>query len=262
MRGQMTSFWLRNRKGSPITDWEGWERPKEDYQWQATHSAMELARAWFRKGSLACPAELDSLLGSNARTQGYQLIVGEPEFVTPLPERGEGRNHDLWLRARSPAGNLTICIEAKADEPFGSLISDEIKKARERTARTRLPNRVGALLRLLFGKECDPLESPWSGVRYQLITALAGTVIQATRDDSSTAVFVVHEFLGPNLDPERQRQNGDDLQAVLTLLIPRCDALKANMLVGPIQIVKGSNLPRSVDLFIGKIQSQVVGAAA
>ncbi len=58
--------------------------------------------------------------------------MGEPEFVTRLPERGEGRNHDLWLQARCSAGGLTICVEAEADESFGNLISDEIKGARER----------------------------------------------------------------------------------------------------------------------------------
>jgi hypothetical protein len=258
----MDSFWLRNREALPIINWEGWVRPKEDYQWKPGRSAMELARAWFAQGNLACPAELDSLLRSNAHTAGSQLIMGEPEFVTRLPERGEGRNHDLWLQAHCSAGGLTICVEAKADETFGNVISDEIKKAREGNARTRLPARAEALLRLLFGKPCNPLEKPWSELRYQLITALAGTVIQATCDNSPTAVFVVHEFLGGKLDPERQTQNDMDLRAVVALLMPGCKDFTTGTLVGPVQIMSGPHLTHSVDLLIGKIQSRLASTVA
>jgi len=258
----MDSFWLRNREGLPITDWEGWVRPKEDYQWKRGRSAMELARAWFPKGKLACPAELDSLLQSSPRTAGYQLTIGQPEFVTQLPERGEGRNHDLWLQGHCPAGNLTICIEAKADEPFGNLIYEEIARARKRKATTRLPARVEALLQLLFGHPCNPLEKPWSHLRYQLITALAGTVIQADHDGSTTAVFVVHEFLSGALDSERLRQNDVDLNAVLAFRVPGCDAIKASNFVGPIHIAGCRDLPCSVDLLVGKVQARLPSNSA
>jgi hypothetical protein len=258
----MDSFRLLNKQGSSITNWQGWERPKKKYQWKGGRSAMELARAWFPNDKLTCPPELDALLQSSPRTANYQLTEGQPEFVTPLPERGEGRNHDLWLRAHCSAGDLTICVEAKADEPFGNLISAEIKKARERNAKTRLPARAEALLQLLFGKPCNPGERPWSELRYQLITALAGTAIQATSDKSPTAVFVVHEFLGSGLNPERQRQNEADIKAVVTLLMPGCNAFRTNALVGPVQITSGPNLARSVDLLIGRIQSPVASAGA
>lgn len=253
----MASIWLRNRDGMPILDVCGWVRPKEAYHWKPGRSAMELARAWF---PLTCPTDLRALLQSNARTVGCQLTLGEPEFVTPLPERGEGRNHDLWLQASSPTGNLTICIEARADESFGNLVHEEIAKAKKRTPKTRLPARAEALLQLLFERPCEPLERPWSHLRYQLITALAGTVIQASRDNSPTAVFVVHEFLSNKLDPERQRQNHADIASIAALLIPGCNALGVNTLVGPVHIGTGAHLSRSVELLIGKIQHQLSSA--
>jgi hypothetical protein len=219
---------------------------------------MELARAWF---PLACPTELHSLLQSSARTAGYQLVVGEPEYVTPLPERGEGRNHDLWLKATTPTGDLTICIEAKADESFGNLVHEEIVKAKKRSSKTRLPARVEALLEMLFGQPCNPLVKPWSHLRYQLVTGLAGTVIQASHDESPTAVFAVHEFLGDNLDPKRQRQNDADLRAVLELLIPGCQGFSTDKLVGPVQIASGPKSARRVDLLIGKIQRRLANTA-
>jgi len=82
---------------------------------------MELARSWFHSGSPVCPHELQELLKSHPLTNGCDFLEGQPELVTTLPERGEGRNHDLWLRALCLAGSVTVCVEAKADEAFGDL---------------------------------------------------------------------------------------------------------------------------------------------
>ena len=106
--------------GAPINKWEEWTRPKRDYQWKAGRSAMELARSWFKDGNICAPKEWIELLSSHKRLSGFDFTKGVPELVTILPERGEGRNHDLSIQGKTSNENFTLCIEAKEGEPFGS----------------------------------------------------------------------------------------------------------------------------------------------
>ncbi len=247
-----SGFVLASRSGEAIAGYDTWTKPKKAYHWQPGRSAMELARSWFRGGTLSCPRELTELLQSHTITADAELIEGQPEFVTPLPERGEGRNHDLWLRAASPRGSLTICVEAKADETFGDSVAETIAKARRRTVGTRLPARAKALLELLFNRECEPEERPWRDLRYQLLTAFSGTAIQASRDRSGTGVLVVQEFRGRHLDDARQRQNDVDFRTFLALLAPDVDP-PVGILGGPIVVPSNPHLPGDVNLLVGKI---------
>jgi hypothetical protein len=197
MKGPFFMLKLTCPDGTPISSWEEWTRPKRDYQWKEGRSAMELAKSWFRNSVPAPPPELLDLLNSHDRTKEIQFVSGTPEKVTRLPERGHGRNHDLALIGHTDAEQITVCIEAKADEPFGSdSVLDYYNKALEKRAggiSTRAPERIEALLAMI-----DPgisvYGSRWKDVRYQLITALCGTILQAIEDGSSLGVFVIHEF--------------------------------------------------------------------
>jgi hypothetical protein len=247
---------LTDPSGRVITSWQEWTRPKQSYHWKPGRSAMELARAWFRNATSACPAELTALLDSHEATRGTVFTAGSPEHVTPLPQRGEGRNHDLWLRGALGRGTVTVCIEAKADEVFGERLGRQLQIARKRQPRTGAPERARALLRLLFGRECIPEAAPWREMRYQLITALAGTALQAFRDGSSAAVLVIHEFRSGLTDDTRLVANQRDLEAVLALLGPAA-ALVPDRLVGPILLPASDLLPDGMPLFVGKLITDV-----
>ena len=54
---------------------------------------------------------------SHLRLNSIKLLKGIPELVTPLPERGNGRNHDLVLSGITDHETVTICIEAKYPKP-------------------------------------------------------------------------------------------------------------------------------------------------
>jgi hypothetical protein len=111
---------LKNRKGEPITDWRGWTPPKGDKkQWRAARSAMELARAWFTAPAPTVPPEITDLLATQAATDGAVFTEGWPELKTALPERGEGRNHDLVLVGTAGGRGLLVAVEAKVDETMG-----------------------------------------------------------------------------------------------------------------------------------------------
>lgn len=218
---------------------------------------MELARAWFRIPGPTCPDELLALFASHPLTTGLELTDGRPESVTPLPERGEGRNHDLWLRGRARGGRTTICVEAKADEPLGEPIGRQLKTARRRQPNTGVPARARALLGLLFQRECVPEAAPWRDLRYQLLTALAGTAIQAVSDGSRLGILVIHEFHSADSDPAKLQRNQEDLDAFLGLLLPGSAPLVPGVLAGPIEIAPNPITPEGVTLMIGKLAMEL-----
>ena len=184
---------LTTPQGSPITQYQEWTRPKIECQWKAGRSAKELSRSWFRHDHPEPPAELISLFHTSTRLEGLQFTSGTPELVTSLPERGEGRNHDLALIGTTDTEQVTVTIEAKADEPFGSdTILEYYTKAikrRDSGTPTRVPERIEQLPSMV-DPDVPVEESKWKNIRYQLLTALCGTILQARLDDSSLAVLI------------------------------------------------------------------------
>ena len=136
----MNELSLEGHDGLPIADGRSWTRPKEEYHWRAGRSAMELARAWFTSPVPICPPEVKSLWESHPVTAGVALTEGW-EYVTPLPERGEGRNHDLLLVGCRDGCGVVVSVEAKVDERFGDRIGAYWHRARESKYRTRAPER-------------------------------------------------------------------------------------------------------------------------
>ncbi len=229
--------------GTPIRAWAEWTRPKRGYQWKCGRSAMELARAWFPGDILTVPSESESVLLSHSRLEGLELIRAIPELVTALPERGEGRNHDLWILGKTPAESVTICIEAKADEPFGNYTVAEYRevalKRRRSGVSTRAPERIEALLKMVEGDT-----QAWEPVRYQLLAALCGTILQAKADSSQLAVFLVHEFHTDKTDDDKLGRNKDDFELFLDVL--GLDPASEGHLTGPV-------LVNGVECLVGKV---------
>jgi hypothetical protein len=213
---------------------------------------MELARAWFREGRVAVPCEFSELLSSDPRLQGLVFEQGVPERVTRLPERGEGRNHDLWLLGRTSHEQLTVCVEAKADEPFGDKsVGDYLEFAlqqRKKGLTTRAPERIEALFNMVGGSSLSLFESPWASTPYQLLTSICGTSIQASMDKSGFAVFAVHVFQTADTERSKLDTNRSAFSRFVETLagIPRA-AVQSNRLYGPVTIA-------GVECLIGKTE--------
>jgi hypothetical protein len=248
---------LTDPAGKTIDKWDGWSRPRSDYQWKRGRSAMELAKAWFRTPKSTCPDELTALLESAEVTRGLVLKGGRPELVTPLPERGEGRNHDLWLTGTTIHGKVTVCVEAKADEPFGDRLGKQIQTARKRQPQTRAAERARALLNLLFGGDRNPEGAPWRDLRYQLVTAAAGAVLQAQIDKSVACVLVVHEFHSNLTRADHLAANRADLESFVSLLYPEAGMVVPGQMIGPIPIPAGPLLTGGMPLYVGKVVSDL-----
>ncbi len=212
---------LKKPDNTPITSYHNWTRPKKDYHWKAGRSAMELAKSWFRHIHPQPPDELLSLLNSNPRLKNIQFTKGIPERVTPLPERGEGRNHDLSLIGHTDDEQITVTIEAKADESYGNdtIIEywNKAHKRREKGISTRVPERISKLL-YMVDPNATVRDSKWRHIRYQLLTALCGTVLQAHIEGSTLAVFVVHEFITDATDENKHKQNHKELEKLHDVL--------------------------------------------
>lgn len=245
---------LFNATSTLITAVDDWTRPKHVHHWKDGRSAKELAKAWCPgSGSPRCPEIVQALLDTHPLSRGASLIEGRPEHVTPLPERGEGRNHDLWIRAEAARVPLTICVEAKADEPFADSIGDYLQRARTRNPKTGSARRARQLIQIVFGQHADPESAPYAGLRYQLLTAAAGTVLQAVRDGADRAVLIVHEFRSDEVDPRKLQANDNDLRAFLQTLSDGAAELQNGKLVGPWRMKVEGASPAHVDLLIGKV---------
>lgn len=213
---------------------------------------MELARAWFREGDVAVPREFSELLRSYPRLQGLVFEQGVPEHVTRLPERGEGRNHDLWLLGRTSREQITVCVEAKADEPFGDRsVGDYLESALQQRTNgkaTRAPERIEALFSMVDGSSSSLPESPWASIPYQLLTAICGTAIQARVDQSTIAVFAVHVFQTASTELSKLETNRSAFSRFVEILTstPRA-AVQNNRLYGPVTIA-------GVECLIGKTE--------
>lgn len=247
----MNSLVIKNRAGQPITDWQDWTPPKQSFHWKAGRSAMELAKSWLPSATPRCPLELTALFETNSLTASFQLEEGHPEFVTPLPERGEGRNHDMMLTGTTASGKAVLCIEAKVDEAFGLKIGEYWHKAKGSGRPTRAPERIQSLLEIVFGTNSLPDQQPWCDLRYQLLTGIAGTLLQAAHEQAPVGVFVVHEFQTSLANPKLLTANAQDYQRFVELLFS-VSAVNTGEIYGPHSFQPQQHLTCPVELYVGK----------
>jgi hypothetical protein len=145
------------------------------------------------------------------------LVVDEIviEAQSAVDEFSGPRNHDLVVRGHLPNGERVVaCVEAKAGEDLGLTVAQQTKaaaaakaKADKTIAATGTPKTSNAPARLdgLLGRFVPfrPAEQHVQDLRYQLLTALAGTISEARNSDARHAVLMVHEFLTDRRDDER-----------------------------------------------------------
>lgn len=251
------------KREQEITSWEAWERPTDPTKhWVAGRSAMEIARTFFRGGTAALPSPLVALLAGEPVLAGFEADEVRPEHQTALPPPGASgpRNHDVWLRGAVAGRKVGIGIEAKADESFDLPVAAKLANAEKRIADGKgsdAPERLQILGSMLFGPSFD-LGNPVNGrIGYQLVSGLAGTLIQAARDDANLAAFVVYEFSSPLTNAEKQKENAKALDAFVRFLPGSHGGIEAGQLLGPIHFDESEHLTRAVDVYIGKVTEKV-----
>jgi hypothetical protein len=183
-----------------VEDWLAKAPPKRGIrQWKDYRSAKELAKSWFRMPDPSPPQELLLFLQRSFPLGDVTLIEAYPECVVALDRfSGEHRNADLVVLGAAMSQKLAISIEAKADEPFADQLVGQYYDRHRTVPGSNLPARIDGLTRALFNTELDVRTR---SLRYQLLHATAGALIEAKKRHADVAVFLVHEFISDQLDP-------------------------------------------------------------
>jgi hypothetical protein len=258
-----------------LADWSLHAPPKSPEQWKPGRSAMESARAWCRAGGASVPSEVRALLESNPQTRGVTLSRGEPEKGIVFDKSGgEPRNADVALLGTDSRGRtIAITIEAKADESFGSTFQQTVAASVERMVSgkpSRGVRRAEALARALLpprrvGKAVPQEDwTPSLGpLRYQLFTAVAGTLAFAHQSSAELAVFIIHEFVTDCTRDQDHKANALDLDAfVCRLSDGAIRGLRSGEIVGPFPVAENSYWPSKPALYIGKVTKNIRDARA
>lgn len=144
----------------------------------------------------------DILVELEYNTKG--VISCTPEANTVLPCKGNGRNHDLLMIGE----DFVVGIEAKVSEPFGEEISTELIEASDNKK-----NRIDTLANKLFGCKINEVKDGL-GLRYQLLTGVYGTLLEAENNKKSKALFLVIVFTDgiTREDENAVNRNNDDFE--------------------------------------------------
>lgn len=255
----MDQFEIVSRRGKPIRSVEEWgveAGPAKAEHWQDGRSAKELANAWI---SGSGPAALIALLNLAPATASLRIDRAVAEAQTAFDRwPGGKRNHDLLVTGEALGGRVTIGLEGKADETFGQTLKSYagasqrlIDQGKATNAHLRLDELTTALAGVTSSEAHELLP-----LRYQLFSAVAGTLAAAERD-STQAVFVVHEFITEKTDARLRAGNAAALSAfVARLFATPPPGSESSWLLGPFHVPaeRWTHLP----LWIGKIATETV----
>ena len=212
--------------------WKAIKPPKKpDIQWKDGRSAKELAR-YITSTLPNMPLEMENILKEFVGQDA--AFDWDAEYVTQLPGSGEGRNHDAIFCNE----DIVVCVEAKADETLGNLISEEMKE----TSVNKL-GRIVSLLKLIFK---DGFKH-YGSLRYQLLTASAGTIIEAQNRGKKNAILLVIVFKSEkHTTAEKVESNARDIQNFLEA-------------VNAIDYKNLKKIPNNTDinLYFGKIEIDI-----
>jgi hypothetical protein len=242
-----------------VEDWRALARPKRgDRHWKTGRIAKKLARAWCSGDEPCAPPDLVQLLSPLLSADQLANAEGWPEHQIRIDDiPGEPPNIDLALLADAHHGKTAVCIESKADEPFGPdvltlLTSAVVKLARDE--RTGAISRLQGLSALLL-PEWEPGLPHLADIRYQLLTLTAAALALAKSSDARIAAVVVHEFaIEGCVDASKQKRNACDLDAFVERMTRgENDAVLSGTLLGPIRPFSGEQ--RWGPVSIGKVTS-------
>lgn len=176
-----------------------------DKQWKDGRSAKELAR-FLTQDYPNVPNILSEVLNQFTSDEAEFTWAGEHEtsFAKHGLGRGTGRNHDAILFNN----DIFVGIEAKADEPFGDkYLGEEFENASDNKKK-----RILGLSTMIFGDEVEK----HTDLRYQLLTACGGTLLEAKEKGTPHALVLILVFKKEGFySQENDSNNQQDLNTFL-----------------------------------------------
>lgn len=220
--------------------------------WKDGRSAKETAKHWAH----TIPQPFKDLLVS----KHLKYMLCSPEYVSKFDAYGgNGRNHDLLILAKDKDSNkVVISIESKVDEPFGDTVA-KTKEAADKTKQekptSKASERINDLRISLFGD----LNYNQLDLRYQLLTAVAGTIAEAKKQGAKSAYFLVQTFVSDEINDNKHKQNQKDLNDFLSVFTKEnYSKIENKDLLGPFKIETNNEyLSSDIDLWIGKYEIEI-----
>lgn len=220
-------------------------------QWKEGRSAKETAKHWVH----TIPQPFKDLL----KPLELKYTLCSPEYETKFDSYRNGRNHDLLILAKNKESDtVVISIESKADESFGDTVAKTkiaAQIAKDKNPNSKALERILELQIALFGKE----DNNQQDLRYQQLTAVAGTIAEAKLQKAKSAFFLIQTFISDEIDKKKHNQNKDDLDKFLTIFSKsRKTIVINNELLGPFRIPTNNKyLSDTIDLWIGKYDLEI-----
>lgn len=212
----MRTFWKTT--DAPLTSHAEWRQRIEKKNRQQGTSAPTLAAAW------AGPVEVIGVLGRLPQLADFLLEQIVVERESHFDAYGGPRNHDLVARGRLADGDrVVVCVEAKAGEDLGQTVKQYARAAqakRDRGEPTNAPERLHELLSNYLPHH-DPTDERVRLMRYQLLSALAGTEVEAADAEAQHAVLMVHELRTDQRPEDKTATHLADLHHFATTVFDR-----------------------------------------
>lgn len=206
MAASTTRFTVRARTsdGPEIHTLDDWERyASTKGKWADGYSAKELARLWLA-GDGATYVE-EALAGVMPGLSVQEAIAEARTIFDGYP--GGVRNHDVLALGAWEGGQAVVGVEGKVNESLDAKLSAKYGAAAKRkrnNLNSNLDLRVDDLLAALIGKRYGD-DPALAGLRYQVLSALAGTVAEAAETTTAAAV-VIHLLDTRQAKPKKFRE--------------------------------------------------------
>lgn len=256
---------FQGRSGREITDLESWREfggPARADHWVDGRSAKCLAEAWLADGAERLSALLATARGG--RLGHFTPEVGIAEAQTRFDHFAGGRrNHDLLVIGECSGGKTVVGIEGKVDESFGPTVVERLAAADARLARGGRSNARARVERLLaaIDRSRSHEVSRSAGLRYQLFTAVAGTLAAAVEHQAVQAVFCVQELATEKADPAKRVVNGEDLRAFATAALGLEVEGDEDWIVGPARVPGSDLVPGAIPIWVAHLRSSSAATA-
>ena len=189
-------------------DWQGLLADPE-LHWRTGFSARSTAHCW--ESAPGLPTEIRAILHQESKFESIEPLLIIPEHQVHLPGGTRPSQMDVWVLARTPAGLVSIGVEAKVAEPFGPTLQEW-----QASSSTGKLTRVAAIREIVGIGEDIP-----SSVRYQLLHRTAATILEAERFFAPAAVTLIHAFNSP----EESFVDFSTFAAMLGVVTPAKDTL-------------------------------------
>ncbi|MBA3736704.1 MAG: hypothetical protein H0W90_16200 [Actinobacteria bacterium] len=254
---------LGEREIRSIEDWRIHAKPSPgDAEWSNGGAEFETAHAWLRSGRPSLPEEIHALLATREETCNFRPFYAIPGLLTRLDEfPGEDCAHQLVIVGE--AGRRTLIgLEATVDDCFAvRTIASRLADAAAFDENFAEP--LGRLVEAIFGSAAlrdGNIVEPYASLSYELVSALAGTLIEARRRWAEQALLVIHEFrpastesfgvAGMNTDPTAAQ--GEAFNSFVHALVGAPSHVRPNELLGPMNVPGSLSVPGQVLFFIGR----------